>query len=277
MADRTDKKNEIKVKRTIQRIKRQGSLTLPSLFTIGNMACGFFSILASVNGNCYKAGWLILIAMLLDGFDGRLARLLPADSSFGVEMDSLADLMSFCAAPAFLMYFFALQYIDVFGAPVAFIYALFGALRLAKFNAMSFEGKTSKKYFSGLPTPAAAAVLASFAVSYSILMWNRAGSNIKPLEMFMPYIYNTIAFIMIALALLMVSDIPYAAFKGKRETKKEYKKNALLLIILAAILVFLLIRHPQDVVFIVFSVYVLMGIVTVLFRAFRSIGDKNDK
>ena len=91
----------------VTKLKQTGALTAPSLFTLGNLACGFFSILASAKGNYAQAGWLILIAAVFDMFDGRVARLLGVESEFGVEMDSLADTMSFCAAPAFLMYFFA--------------------------------------------------------------------------------------------------------------------------------------------------------------------------
>ncbi len=131
-----------------EKIKHAGIITIPSLFTMGNIGCGFFSIMASINGQYSKAGWLIFIAMLLDTFDGRVARMLNAESSFGVEMDSLADLISFCTAPAFLIYYVALQNITVFGAQIAFIFVLFGAIRLARFNAMAHAGKSSKQYLT---------------------------------------------------------------------------------------------------------------------------------
>ena len=88
----------------LQKIKHTGLITIPSLFTIANIACGFFSILASFYGNFSRAGWLVFAAMIFDGLDGRVARFLKAESTFGVEMDSLADLISFCTAPAFLIY-----------------------------------------------------------------------------------------------------------------------------------------------------------------------------
>ena len=84
----------------VEKLKRTGAAAAPSLFTLGNLACGFFSILSASHGNFGKAGWLILIAAVLDLFDGRIARLLGTESNFGVEMDSLADAVSFCTAPA---------------------------------------------------------------------------------------------------------------------------------------------------------------------------------
>lgn len=256
----------------IEKIKRTGIVTIPSLFTIGNIACGFFSILASFSGSYSRAGWLIFLAMLLDALDGRVARLLKAETAFGVEMDSLADIISFCAAPAFLIYFMALQHYQVFGATIAFMFLLFGALRLAKFNAMAHAGKGSKQYFYGLPTPAAAAVLASFALSYNIFAFDANGRVMPFMEIYLPHIYNLIALITIVLSLLMVSNIPYAAFKGG--SKKSAKKAALGKLILVVILIALLFKYPQDVVFILFGLYALMGIVVTLFKAFKRIKDK---
>jgi len=240
---------------------------VPSLFTIGNMACGFFSILSSFNGNYYKAGWLIFIAMFLDGLDGRIARMLKAESEFGVEMDSLSDLISFCAAPAFLVYFMALQYYGLSGAAIAFLYLLCGALRLAKFNTMALDGTGSKKHFSGLPTPAAAGILSAFAVSYMVFMEGARGHNLPFLNYALPHIYNALSFVVIILALLMVSKIPYAAFKGR----SNFGKNNAWFILFAAVLVYLTVRYPQNIVLIVFGVYVIAGLVAVTFRAFKNI------
>ncbi len=251
----------------LEKLKRAGIITIPSLFTMGNIACGFFSILCSVNGNFSKAGWLIFIAMILDGFDGRVARLLKAESAFGVEMDSLADLISFCTAPAFLIYFFALKEIPVWGQVIAFMFVLFGAIRLAKFNVLANEGKGSKKYFSGLPTPAAAAVLVSFVLSYNIFAFDANGHLLPFMKIYLPHIYNLIAFITMALALLMVSTIPYAAFKEKRNPSDK-RKMSVTRLALIAIVIALLFKYPQDVIFIVFGLYALMGIIMVFVRAF---------
>jgi len=253
-------------KKVVAKLKHTGAVTVPSLFTLGNLSCGFFSILAASKGNFAQAGWLILFAMVFDMFDGRMARLLGTESEFGVEMDSLADAVSFCTAPAMLMYFFVLHTQPLWGAPIACVYACFGVLRLAKFNSMALAGEGSKKYFSGLPTPAAAAILASFAISYSIMVGDMSGHNIRLLTAYLPHLYNFVWFAMLVLSLLMVSNIPYAAFKNKRE-----KRMGVWTLLLLVFLVVMLIRFPQDVIFIVFSLYVLFGLLAVLYRAFRKI------
>lgn len=258
-----EEKKETKV---VEKLKHTGAITAPSLFTLGNLACGFFAIISASKGNFAQAGWLILFAMVFDMFDGRIARLLGTESNFGVEMDSLADAVSFCTAPALLMYFFVLNTQPLWGAPIACVYACFGVLRLAKFNSMAFAGESSKKYFSGLPTPAAAAILASFAISYSIMESGMGGRNLPFLSNCLPHLYNFVWFAMLALSLLMVSNVPYAAFKSKRD--KALSKWTLLLIVF---LVVMLIRFPQDVILVVFSLYVVFGLLAVLYRAFRKI------
>ena len=250
----------------VEKLKRTGAAAAPSLFTLGNLACGFFSILSASHGNFGKAGWLILIAAVFDLFDGRIARLLGTESNFGVEMDSLADAVSFCTAPALLMYFMVLQQYPLWGAPIACVYACFGVLRLAKFNAMAYAGEGSKKYFSGLPVPAPACIFASFAISYSIMEYNMGGHNLRIMEVYLPHLYNFVAIAMIVMALLMVSTVPYAAFKAKRE-----KKMSVWFLLLLVVLVVLLVRYPQDVIFIVMSAYVLFGLLAVLYRAFKGI------
>lgn len=242
------------------------AIAAPSLFTLGNLACGFFSILAATKGNFAQAGWLILIAAVFDMFDGRVARLLGAESEFGIEMDSLADAISFCAAPAFLMYFFVLHTQPVWGAPIACVYTCFGVLRLAKFNAMAHAGEGSKKYFCGLPVPAPAALLASFAISYTIMQGNVTGHNLWFVETYITHLYNFVWFMMLILALLMVSNVPYAAFKAKRE--KKFSPWFLLLVVF---LVVMLIKFPQNVILVVFSLYILFGLLAVLYRAFLGI------
>ena len=250
----------------VSKLKLTGAQAAPSLFTLGNLACGFFSILSAANGQFGKAGWLIILAAVFDAFDGRVARMLGTESNFGVEMDSLADAVSFCTAPAMLMYFMVLQQYPVWGAPIACVYACFGVLRLAKFNTMALAGQGSKKYFSGLPVPAPAAILASFAISYSIMQTHMGGHNLRIMTVYLPHIYNLVAFAMIVLAILMVSTVPYAAFKAKRD-----KKMSVWTMLLLVFLVVLLIRFPQDIIFIVMTVYVLFGLLAVLYRAFKGI------
>ena len=252
----------------LQKVKHMGIVTIPSLFTIGNITCGFFSILASFEGDFAFAGFLIFIAMLFDAFDGRVARMLHAESSFGVEMDSLADLISFCTAPAFLIYFIALKNTP-FGAPISFIFMLFGAIRLAKFNVLANSGKGSKQYFSGLPTPAAAAVLVSLAVSYNAFALDGAGRVLPIAKVYIPYIFSGVSLITVGLALLMVSNIPYDAFKSAPTGQK--RKVTLSKFLFLAVLIVLFIKYPQDIIFIVFGLYALIGLIIAMVRKFMSL------
>ncbi len=255
-----------------QKVKQMGIVTIPSLFTIGNITCGFFSILASIEGDFNFAGILILVAMLFDAFDGRVARMLHAESAFGVEMDSLADLISFCTAPAFLIYFIALKDTP-FGAPIAFIFMLFGAIRLAKFNVLANSGKGSKKYFSGLPTPAAAAVLVTLALSYyNALILENTKHVLPAAKIYIPYIFSGVSLITIGLALLMVSNIPYAAFKSAPTNQK--RKVTLSKFLFIAVLIILFIKYPQDIIFIVFGLYALIGLIVALVRKFTALNNK---
>lgn len=139
--------------------RRRTIFLLPSLLTTGNLFCGFFAILLAARGRFEEASLAIFVAMVMDLLDGRVARLMKATSQFGVEFDSLADVVSFCAAPAFLVYAFALHEL---GRPAwfgAFLFVICGALRLARFNVQA--GTTDRRFFVGLSTPAAAGIVAS--------------------------------------------------------------------------------------------------------------------
>ena len=182
----------------MERLKKTGAVVLPSIFTIANMAFGFFSIISASERNYVLAGWFILMSYVMDMLDGRIARLVHGESSFGVEIDSLSDWMSFGIAPAYLMYNFVLKDYGFWGCPVAFLYILCGALRLARFNVKAHFGGSSKVYFQGLPIPAAAGILASFVLAYSMLEAQGSVRSIKVIMDQMPFIYGITPFIMIA-------------------------------------------------------------------------------
>ena len=172
---------------------------VPNALTLGNMFCGFISIIYASSGRNEKAFFAILIAILLDGLDGRVARRLNATTKFGIEFDSFSDLVSFGIAPAILVYNWTFKILaDEFGVFVCFIYALCAASRLAKFNI----SEPNPKGFVGLPTPGAAGVVASVVYLNPELV---------------PNIYMVIAssFMMISLAYLMVSPIPYTKIKPR--------------------------------------------------------------
>lgn len=246
------------------KIKKTGVVVLPSMFTIANMAFGFFSIIFASNKNYILAAWFIICSIIMDMLDGKIARLLHGESSFGIEMDSLADWISFGIAPAYLLYNFILKDYDFWGYPVTFLYTLCGALRLARFNIKAHFGEDSKKYFQGLPIPAAAGILASFILAYSILESEGNFRSIKIIMHQMPFIYGLVPFIMLGLSFLMISSIPYAAFKQSN----IFRPNSIKGILVGVIALFLIIAYPQNALFLFFSIYVISGLIATIYKAF---------
>ena len=262
---------EIKVKQKridMEKLKKTGAVVLPSIFTIANMAFGFFSIILASERNYVLASWFIVMSYVMDMLDGRIARLVHGESSFGVEIDSLSDWMSFGIAPAYLMYNFVLKDYGFWGYPVAFLYVLCGALRLARFNLKAHFGESSKAYFQGLPIPAAAGILVSFVLAYSMLESEGSVRSIKLVMDQMPFTYGIMPFIMIALALLMVSSVPYAAFKQKGILKPTSIKGMFLILSV----LFLIIFSPQNALFLFFSLYAVSGILAGMYKIVTSIG-----
>ncbi|MEI7530129.1 MAG: CDP-diacylglycerol--serine O-phosphatidyltransferase [Elusimicrobiota bacterium] len=258
---------QVKPKRIdMVRLKKTGAIVLPSIFTIANMAFGFFSILSASEGEYVRASWFLIISYVMDMLDGRVARLVHGESSFGVEIDSLSDWISFGIAPAYLVYKFVLKDYGYWGYPVAFLYVLCGALRLARYNVKSHFGGSSKDYFQGLPIPGAAGILVSFVLAYSMIEGESSMRGIQIVMDRMPFVYGIVPFIMIALALLMVSSAPYAAFKGDM-----LKPNSIKGILLITAVLSMIVRYPQDALFLFFSIYALSGVLAWLYGAFRKI------
>jgi CDP-diacylglycerol--serine O-phosphatidyltransferase len=238
-----------------QSLKRGGRVLAPSLFTLGNMACGFYALLSSVRGEFISSAYAIIAGMVFDALDGRVARLVHGESSFGVEFDSMADFLSFGVAPAHMMYAFILKDYGFWGYPMAFMYALCGGLRLARFNAMTHDGQGSKTHFTGLPIPGGAGFLASFVLLYQIIEEGRPAHTWKILMDQIPLLYGLAPFMTIGIALLMVSTIPYPAFKQPGVIRPKSLPAILLLLSVG----FLLFYYPLMVIFIVFFFYVLLG------------------
>src|ERR1700743_2127063 len=142
---------------------------VPNFVTTANMFCGFYSVIASIKSEFSTAAWAIIAASVFDMLDGRIARLAKATSQFGVEYDSLSDLISFGMAPAVLFYVWALQPFERIGWLAAVLYLICGALRLARFNVTT--AKLSGKYFQGLPIPMAAGMIATFIIFNQTLNW----------------------------------------------------------------------------------------------------------
>ena len=220
--------------------RRQGIFLFPSLLTTGNLFCGFFSLLLAADHRFTEAALAILVAMVMDLLDGRVARLMKATSQFGVEYDSLADVVSFCVAPAFLIYAFALQPLGRAAWFGAFLFLVCGALRLARFNVQT--GSVDRRFFVGLSTPAAAGVVASVVI---LLGGDEPSRAIRV----------AIAMATYALALLMVSTFRYWSFK-EIDFARRRPVETLLVVVLAAMIVAT--RH-EIFLFLVFGGYALSG------------------
>jgi len=247
------------------KLKRSGQVLAPSLFTMGNMACGFFCLLACDINEYTPAATCILGGIAFDMLDGRVARFVHGESLFGVEFDSLSDFMTFGVAPATMMYGFILKDYGVWGYPLAFFFALCGALRLARFNAVAHDLGGSKTHFTGLPIPGAAGFLASFVLLYQIVEEGRPARTWHFLMAQIPLLYGLAPAMVAIVALLMISAIPYPAFKQLRFFRPHSVKM-LLGILIPAILIFI---YPQNAIFLIFFAYALLGPVGWLVRLGR--------
>lgn len=221
---------------------RKGVYLIPSLFTAGNLMCGFFSILSTFNGEYVQAALFIILAHLLDGVDGYAARLTKTTSQFGVEFDSLADVVSFGVAPAILVYYWALVPWRTWGWLAACTYVVCGALRLSRFNVQS-RG-IPKSHFVGLPIPAAAQTITSTVLMYYFLGGEGA-----------PNRHVTSLLVIYGLAALMVSNFHYFSLKNT-DLRKRHPIGRL---VFGIILITLIIAEPQIMFFTIVLLYTLSG------------------
>jgi len=230
---------ENKENRPVHAIKRRGIYILPSMFTLLGLLCGFYSLISSIQGNYDHAAWAIIIAAIFDMLDGRVARLLNAETSFGAELDSLADMMSFGVAPAVLVYLWALTPFEKLGWLAAFLIVAGSALRLARFNVQL--ASQEKRYFQGLPTPALALFMASGVLFHNSFELLPASTVWLVLS--------------IVLAWLLVSNVRFLS--GKDIDLKQKRSFAVLVFLLAAVVLLLL--SPERVLFVVFLAYCMHG------------------
>ncbi|MFZ5798431.1 MAG: CDP-diacylglycerol--serine O-phosphatidyltransferase [Desulfobulbus sp.] len=218
---------------------------LPCLLTCCSLFSGFYSIVAAINGNFYAAAIAILVAAVFDGLDGRVARMTRSTSTFGMELDSLCDLVSFGVAPALLAYLWALTPYGRYGWLAAFLYVATTALRLARFNS---QAATSGPDFVGLPCPAAAMMIAT-TVMFSRFLG--ATDTVKHLS---------ILLLVYILSYLMVSSHRYLSFKHMEITRAR----AFQLVVFMLLLLILLATEPPITLFIVCLGYILSGPVLAL-------------
>jgi CDP-diacylglycerol--serine O-phosphatidyltransferase len=228
---------------------------LPCLFTTASLFSGFYAIISAVNGNFLNSAVAIIIAGIFDGIDGRVARMTKTTSTFGMEYDSLSDLVSFGVAPAVLAYIWALEPYGRYGWLAAFLYVATTALRLARFNTLTLE--KSPKDFVGLPCPAAAGMIATTVLFSRFL---GATDTVK---------HVAILILVYLLSYLMVSNIRYMSFKHPAANRK---KNFHVLVTMVLLMI-LVATEPPITLFVMGVIYVLSGPVIIA----RKLLDRNKK
>ena len=216
---------------------------LPNLLTTAGLFFGFYAIISSINNQFEHASVAIFIAMIFDGLDGRVARMTNTQSEFGAQYDSMADIVSFGIAPAILTYSFCLSSFGKLGWLACFIFVACAALRLARFNSML--SIFSKNYFQGLPSPAAAALVAS-------MVW-----VLQSFELENGIISLVVAVVTVLSGLLMVSNFRYSAFKNLTLLKEQPFVSLLIAVFLFVVIA----ARPAEVLFITFFIYALSGAV----------------
>ncbi len=226
----------------------RGIYLLPNLLTTAGLFAGFYAVVASMQGRFEHAAIAIFLAMIMDSLDGRIARMTNTQSDFGAEYDSMADMVSFGIAPALVVYNWALFDLGKFGWVATFVFVVSAALRLARFNTQ--VGVADKRYFQGLASPSAAAIIAGLVWLGTEYQW-----EVKPYGLY-------IGILTIITGLLMVSNFRYSSFKG--DNKKD--KTPFVGIIIMVILFILIVSFPPEVLFIGFSIYALSGPLLTLWK-----------
>jgi len=236
-----------------RKTKRRGIYLLPNLFTTGALFGGFYAVIAAMNGRFEAAALAIFIAMILDGLDGRVARMTNTQSDFGAEYDSLSDMVSFGVAPALIMYSWSLNTMGKIGWLAAFIYVVGAALRLARFNTQ--VGHADKRYFQGLASPAAAGFVVGF-------VWLCAENQISGESL------KYLVFVLtVGAGLLMVSNVKYRSFKDL-----DLKNKVPFVTILIMVLVFIsIVYQPPLILFTMFALYSLSGLFGYLIRKIKKV------
>ncbi len=237
------------------RPRRRGIYLLPNLFTTAGLFAGFYAIVAAMSDNFEAAAIAVFVAMVMDGIDGRVARLTNTASEFGVEYDSLSDMVCFGLAPALIVFEWTLRSMieqgwmwSKLGWLAAFVYTAGAALRLARFNTQ--VGTADKRYFQGLPSPSAAGVLAG-------LIWFSEDNGLDGSDMWMVG-----ALLAVSMGALMVSNVRYYSFK-----EVDFKNRVPFFTLIMMVLLFVVVSsHPPSVLFFGFLIYAISGPVLTLYQ-----------
>ncbi|MCF6765094.1 CDP-diacylglycerol--serine O-phosphatidyltransferase [Thiotrichales bacterium 19S3-7] len=247
----------------IETNKSKGIYLLPNLFTSAALFSGFYAIVAASQHHFKSAAVAIFVAMIMDALDGRVARMTGTQSSFGAEYDSLSDMVSFGVTPALVIYFWALQPLKQVGWLIAFLFVACVALRLARFN--TSPSSNDKRYFYGLPCPAAAAAIASYVWLGQLYHFAGLANSI------------VVALVGIYLSAMMVSSIRFRSFKDY-DFKSSVPFTAIVLIIVFIICIAI---NPAHVLFVAFALYALSGplggVTAKYYQKLKSVRDNRKK
>ncbi len=251
------KQHRKRIKQTKPPVNRR--IAVPSFFTLMNLFCGFIAIISISEGNLVWGAWLIMAAGLFDVFDGLMARLADADSDFGIELDSLSDIVSFGVAPGFLIYNFALYEFNFLGIIISAIPPLCGAVRLARFN-VNARLAPSKDAFIGLPIPSQAIILIAFFLAFR--------DNLDLFSFFNNGVFTVLVPLVVVVSFLMVSTIPFDKIpRFDKESIKNKKWNfALFLTYLTLMILF-----KEYGLIIAILIYIIKGVIA---GAIRFFGDE---
>ena len=248
MNDGNDTHNDTSTEGLVIRKRRKGIYVLPNLFTLAALFGGFYAIVMAIDGRFDQAAVGVFCAMVLDSLDGRVARMTNTQSAFGEQMDSLSDMVSFGAAPALIAYVWALKGLGRWGWIAAFVYCACAALRLARFNVNT--AVVDKRFFQGLPSPAAAAMVAGF-----IWLMTEAGVAGEQVRWWM-------FGLMLFAGLTMVTNVPFYSFKDV-----SFKRSVpFVVIVLMALGIAVINIDPPTVIFGLFVIYGLSGYVLYVWR-----------
>ncbi len=238
------------------KVQHRGIFLLPNLFTTAALFAGFYAMVAAIDGNFAAAGLAIWLGQLLDGMDGRIARLTNTQSKFGEQYDSMSDMVSFGVAPALVMFIWCLSGLGKLGWAVAFMYVACAGIRLARFNAQA--DTADQRFFTGLASPPAATLIAA-------TVWTGHDMGYLGLEL-SDWAQGLLAFEMALVGLLMVVNVPYHSFKGI-----DFKGRVPFAALFAVIMIFVVISiDPPRVLLAMAATYALSGPVIFAWKKLRS-------
>ena len=235
-----------------KKVRRRGIYLLPNLLTLGALFAGFYAIIAGMSGDFNEAGWAILIAAVLDGLDGRVARLTNTQSAFGAQFDSLSDMVSFGVAPALIIFSWALSSLGQAGWAASFIYMSCAALRLARFNVQLDTG--DKRFFVGLQSPVAAGLV-------TFVAWVGFKYDVE----ITPVIAIAVAILTTFTGILMISNYRYYSFK-----EIHFRGTVPYVVFLMAVVLLVIIaQRPHEVLLSMCVVYASTGPIIWVYRRFK--------